>query len=34
LTENSLVFDPTQMRAWWQEGYDYARYLYSDSREE
>jgi NTE family protein len=31
LTENSFVFDPIQMRAWWQEGYDYARYLYADT---
>ncbi|QDH80123.1 patatin-like phospholipase family protein [Echinicola soli] len=25
LTENSLIFDPNQMRRWWQEGYDFAK---------
>jgi NTE family protein len=24
LTENSFIFDPAQMRAWWEEGYKYA----------
>jgi len=24
LTENSFIFDPEQMTAWWQEGYEYA----------
>lgn len=24
LTENSLIFDPKQMKQWWQEGYDFA----------
>jgi len=33
LTDNSVVFDPQQMRGWWQEGYDYARYLYAESSE-
>ncbi len=32
LTDNSFVFDPEQMRGWWKEGYDYARYLYSGSK--
>lgn len=34
LTDNSFVFDPEQMSGWWQEGYDYARYLYSNFRED
>jgi predicted patatin/cPLA2 family phospholipase len=34
LTENSVVFDRDQMRAWWQEGYDYAKYLYSGDKTE
>lgn len=34
LTNNSFVFDPEQMRGWWQEGYDYARALFSGSKEE
>ncbi|HLF63237.1 MAG TPA: patatin-like phospholipase family protein [Saprospiraceae bacterium] len=34
LTDNSFVFDPDQMKGWWQEGYDYARFLFSDSKEE
>lgn len=25
LTENSLVFNKTAMKAWWQQGYDYAK---------
>jgi predicted patatin/cPLA2 family phospholipase len=25
LTENSLIFEPEEMSAWWQEGYDYAK---------
>lgn len=25
LTDNPLVFNPAQMRKWWQDGYDYAR---------
>ncbi|EON75411.1 hypothetical protein ADIS_4115 [Lunatimonas lonarensis] len=25
LTENSLIFDPKQMKRWWQEGYDFAK---------
>jgi NTE family protein len=25
LTTNSLIFDPRQMKAWWKQGYDYAR---------
>jgi NTE family protein len=24
LTTNSLVFNQEQMKAWWQEGFDYA----------
>jgi predicted patatin/cPLA2 family phospholipase len=32
LTDNSVIFDPEQMRGWWQEGYDYARYLYGEER--
>ncbi|WP_209332158.1 patatin-like phospholipase family protein [Lunatimonas salinarum] len=24
LTENSLIFDPKQMKQWWQDGYDFA----------
>lgn len=24
LTDNSIIFDPAQMRAWWEEGYSYA----------
>lgn len=34
LTSNSFVFDPEQMRGWWQEGYDYARYLLGGSKRE
>jgi predicted patatin/cPLA2 family phospholipase len=25
LTDNSFVFDPEQMRAWWEEGYEYMK---------
>lgn len=25
LTDNSFVFEPAQMRAWWQEGYDFMK---------
>lgn len=25
LTENSLIFDPTQMKQWWQDGFDFAK---------
>lgn len=25
LTENSLIFDPNEMRQWWREGYDFAK---------
>jgi len=25
LTQHSFIFDPTQMKQWWQEGYDYAK---------
>ncbi len=34
LTDNSFVFDPGQMQGWWEEGYAYARYLYSNFREQ
>ena len=27
LTENSFIFDPEQMKAWWEEGYAYAQTL-------
>ena len=27
LTENSFIFDPNQMKGWWQEGLDHARRL-------
>ncbi len=25
LTDNSLIFDPIQMKQWWEDGYEYAR---------
>ena len=27
LTTNALIFDPVQMKEWWEEGYEYARNL-------
>ncbi|MBX2817868.1 MAG: patatin-like phospholipase family protein [Saprospiraceae bacterium] len=30
LTENSLHFDPVEMRKWWQEGIEHARSTYKD----
>ena len=30
LTENSFIFDPDQMKGWWQEGLEYARRLDAD----
>lgn len=32
LTENSLIFDPLQMKYWWAEGYQYAREIGPDCR--
>lgn len=25
LTDNALIFNKEKMKAWWQQGYDYAR---------
>ena len=25
LTDNSLIFDPIQMKQWWEDGFEYAR---------
>lgn len=25
LTDNSLIFNKTQMKQWWQDGFDYAK---------
>lgn len=30
LTDNSFVFEPKQMRAWWKEGYDHAKKMTPD----
>jgi len=32
LTEHSFLFDPTQMKAWWQEGYEYARVKFGKTK--
>ena len=28
LTQHSFYFDPVQMKAWWEEGYNYAKSMY------
>lgn len=32
LTEHSFYFDPTQMKKWWGEGYEYAKSKYGDKK--
>ena len=32
LTEHSFLFDPIQMKAWWQEGYEYAKIKYGKKK--
>ncbi len=32
LTEHSFLFDPAQMKAWWQEGYEYAKIKYGKKK--
>lgn len=32
LTEHSFLFDPKQMKAWWQEGYEYAKVKFGKTK--
>ncbi|GGZ15187.1 hypothetical protein GCM10007049_04050 [Echinicola pacifica] len=32
LTEHSLIFDPVQMKEWWQEGFDFAKQIGPDCK--